>query len=862
MQHRSQTISTWYRVVASGTEMNRAKRRKTQGGDGSSSVDTGIVLGETELRRSRDKPLGRAENPEATRCWAVRHLFSTAGRANLPVLESKQPFDAGYVMPHALLDLEPKSVSTDPWQITYSDLCAAMERSIANVFGQPGLGVVARYQTALEKARLSASPGSLLELYGNIRTVAWIEHTQRYEPDTLNTMPRVRLSRDLPYQTGDVAHGFDVSGATFVCCPKAGISRVALSGCIDAADHQAILDLGRKNNYVHFVAYRVDYADDDSIVTTWQEWNWDEYRHDMLFFIEDNAWDAMTPLDFGLWLAAHNARGAAGAAGAAPVRTNILIGAPQSFSILPAPPPLAYTVDDMVRALSYVPTTLQTMQATEQFVAESIGGHTTDPGFDAMFGDAIRQRARKAPGALEVRPPVLRQHETLTTSPYHDITEFRADTVAPALSETEYTMYIEHPYGKYLRARNIYALKEQHQVNEACRVMRSLWRQWHNDWCRSHGNLDRDGILFSTNPHLCKHYLTDMFHLFKYTVFSHHPQQIFEIGDPGKRQSRKAFATKSVHTRRGLRRIFMWDRYVVSPYRRVPLRTLRNTLLHECSHQMNAGQRRAMWQAGQKFQPHGREWQAAFRALAHDGDIGPGFEETDPQRRGRFTAVFRTWAVCPHGCSAVNIVAPLRSLKRHQDYFTCHNPECPGNLPGQSKLFYYVVDRSKRWHIAEFRDGSGPSPDALHDLGSTQDFGSLEACLKALCWLRAQRTPAPTTQCHIWGCANAFCFLQTFFNTTWRWWENPDKSPDANLHVCSTCRASLGRAPILLDATVENIATRHREIFHRVPDEQLYPGVYDDAKNREVHKLYVEFVSGRAADVELSAALAKLRLRF
>ena len=824
--------------------------------------------GETDIRRSRDKLPRRVATPDATRCWAVRHLFSGAGRANLPKLDLEQPFHAIRLMPHALRSLQPNYASTNPWTLTYNILCEAMEASISRTFQQPELGILnaannitPRYQTALEKAGLDASPDTLLELYGNIRTAAWIELTQRYEPDILNEEPGVRLSRDLPYQTGNVAQVIDVSGATFVCCPKAGISEVALSGCIKDADNQAILDLGRKNNYVHFVAYTVDYADDiedplsvENIVTTWQEWNWDEYRHDL--FIEDNAWDAMTPADFGLWLQAHNSPGAA------PVRTKILIGAPQKFSIAPAQPEPKYTVDDMVRALGYVPTTLQTEAAIQQFVAKSIGGRITDSNFKIMFEMAMRQRRPPPPAP----PPVLRQRQQ-PKSPYHDITTFGAgtETVAPALLETYYTKYINGPYGQFLRARDIYALKEQHEVEEACRIMRLLWRQWHDDWCRSHGGLDHQGILFSTNPHLCKHYLTDMFHLFKYTVFSHHPQQVFKIGDPGKRQSRKAFARKSLDKSRGLRLIFMWERYVVSPYRRVPLRTLRNTLLHECSHQMVAGQQVELHP---KFQPHGREWQTAFQALAHDEDIGPGFNETDPQRRGRFTAVFRTWAVCPHGCSAVNIIAPRRKLAKHQHYYTCNNPECPGKLPDRSKLFHYVVDRDYRWEIAKFKDGSGPSPEPLHRLGSTANLGSLEACLAALCWLRAQRTPAPTTQCHIYGCANAFCFLQTFRDTTWRWWANPDRSPDANLHICGQCKASLGRAPILLDATVENITTnaQHREIFDKVPDEELYPGVYNDAENRKVHEMYKNFIvqrnASRSHEPSLAKALASLQLRF
>ena len=836
--------------------MSAPKRRRTMDADGSSSVDTGIVLGETELRRRRDKPSGDAETPEATRCWAVRHLFSNVGRAHLPVLELEQSFQAGMLMPHAWQSLE-LVTKGPPFRTTYSDLCAAMETSIANVFGQPGLGVVdagnrptPRYQTALEKARLSASPESLLELYGNIKTVAWIEHTQRYEPDTLNTMPRVRLSRDLPYQTGDVAHGIDVSGATFVCCPKAGILNVAMSGYIDAAEHQAILDLGRKHAYVHFVAYMVDYKDDNSIVTTCQEWNWDEYRHDMLFFIEDNAWDAMTPRDFGLWLGAHNAQGA----GAAPVRTKILIGAPQSFSIPPAQPPLAYTVDDMVRALQYLPTTLQTVPAIEQFVAESIGGRTTDSDFDAMFWEAVRQHTPKTPRALEPRPPAER-----LKSPYDDITEFGAEVVAPAQSATKYIPYIVSTEGNFLSKKNIYDRTESDDVLRACDMMRTLWLRWHRDWCRSHGGLDHQDILFSTNPHLCKHYLTDMFHLFRNTVFSNgNGRQTFWIGNAGRRQRVAAFAIKDVMQKiNGLKYIFMWDQYVVSPYRRLPLRTLRNALLHECSHHMTAGQHYAREAARRahrkvpKFQDHGPEWKAAFRALAHDEDIGPGFDTTDPQRRGQFTMIFRTWAVCPHGCSAVNIMAPLRKRAKHQHYYRCHNPACPGE---QRDLFHYVVERKKQWKIAQFKEGGGEMP-TVHDLGSTADFGSLEACLKALCWLRA----AP---CHIFGCANAFCFLQTFRETTWRWKENPDKSPDANLHVCSKCTASLGRAPILLDATVENVATRHREILNRVPDEQLYPGVYNDAKNRKVHELYEKFVSRQAAEAELPAALAQLRLRF
>ena len=829
--------------------------------------------GETDIRRSRDKLPRRVavENPAATRCWAVRHLFLDVGRANLPELDLEKPFDAIRLMPHALSSLQPNYASTNPWTLTYNILCEAMEASILRTFQQPELGILNaahnithRYRTALEKAGLVASSDTLLELYGNIRTAAWIELTQRYEPDTLNKEPGVRLSRDLPYQTGNVAQVIDVSGATFVCCPKAGISEVALSGCIKDADHQAILDFGRKNRKVNFVAYTVDYADDDddplsveNIVTTWRKWNWDEYRHDL--FIEDNAWDAMTPADFGLWLKTHNA------SGAAPVRTKILIGAPQRFSIASARPQPKYTVDDMVRALGYVPTTLQTIPAIQQFVAKSIGGRITDPNFNTMFETAMRQR-RPPPPAPPAPPPVLRQHQQ-PKSPYRDITTFGASTslVAPALPETDYAKYINSPQGQYLRATNIYDRKSQTEVSETCTRMRVMWQKWHEDWCRSHGNLDPKSIVFSTNPHLCKHYLTDMFHLFKYTVFSHHTEQTFEIGDAGKRQSRKAFATKSLHKSRGLRRIFMWNRYVVSPYRRVPLRTLRNTLLHECSHQMVAGQHAAK---GRKFQPHGREWQTAFKALAHDKDIGPGFKKTDPQRRGRFTAVFRTWAVCPHGCSAVNIMAPRRKLAKHQHYYQCNNPECPGNLPDRSKLFHYVVDRDNRWEIAEFRDGSGPSPEPLHNLGSTANLGSLEACLAALCWLRAQRKPAPTTQCHIFGCANAFCFLQTFWDTTWRWWANPDKSPGANLHICGQCKASLGRAPILLDATVENISTttKHREIFDRVPDEQLYPGVYNDAENRKVHEKYTDFIAqrnaGRAHEPSLSEALAGLQLRF
>ena len=135
------------------------------------------------------------------------------------------------------------------------------------------------------------------------------------------------------------------------------------------------------------------------------------------------------------------------------------------------------------------------------------------------------------------------------------------------------------------------------------------------------------------NPHLCKHYLTDMFHL-SGTRSSHHTEQTFEIGDAGKRQVAKhlppSLYTKSVDG------ASLCGTAMYRPYRRVPLRTLRT----RCCTSAATRWSRAHAAKAASFSPTAASGRLPLRPCT----TSPRALRRRPQCRGWFTAVFRTWA--------------------------------------------------------------------------------------------------------------------------------------------------------------------------------------------------------------------------